>query len=97
MPDYDVEVGEQVSEFLQALEDKSRRICVQNLKKLAKGPYPGRGPGDKERLFVRGEEIYRIHISRTYTAFYVVIEKKHLVRVIELLHIEDAHKKYGYK
>lgn len=97
MNHFEVEIAPQVASFLQILDDKSRRICKDNLKKLAKGPYPGRGQGDKERLFVRGEELYRMHISRSYTAFYVILEKEKLVRVLELLPIEDAHKKYGYR
>lgn len=97
MGHYEIEVAPQVAHFLQALDDKSRRICTDNLKKLANGPYPGRGPGDKERLFVRGEELYRMHTSRRYTAFYVILEEERIVRVLELLHIEDARKKYGYR
>lgn len=69
MGNYPIEVSSQVAQFLQALDEKSRRVCKDNLKKLGEGPYPGRGQGDKERLFVRGEELYRLHIGRTYTAF----------------------------
>lgn len=97
MAPYRVLIAPAVSDFLKALDDKSRRICAANLKKLADGPYPGRGPGDKERLVVRGEEVFRMHISRSYTAFYVVVEKERVVRVFELLPIDQAHKKYGYK
>lgn len=82
---------------MQALDDKSRRICQGKIEKLAAGPYPGRGQGDKERLVVRGEELYRMHISRSYTAFYVILEDDHTVRIIELLPIDQAHKRYGYK
>lgn len=97
MGHYEIEVSAQVVQLLEALDEKSRRVCKDNLKKLARGPYPGRGPGDKERLFVRGEELFRMHIGRSYTAFYVILESERIVRVLELLPIEDAHKKYGYK
>lgn len=97
MRPYRVEIAPRVGQFLQALDDKSRRICAGNLKKLAQGPYPGRGAGDKERLVVRGEEVFRMHISRSYTAFYVVIERDKIVRVFEMLPIDQAHKKYGYR
>lgn len=96
MPTYRVEVEARVQAFLEALDAKSRRVCVENLKKLAQGPYPGRGAGDKERLVVRGEEVYRLHIGRTFTAFYIIMSKERLVRVLELLPIADAHKRYGY-
>lgn len=94
---YRVEVEARVHAFLDALDAKGRRICVENLKKLAQGPYPGRGQGDKERLVVRGEEVFRLHIGRKFTAFYVIMSKERLVRVLELLPIAEAHKRYGYE
>jgi len=97
MPRYQIQVAPQVARFLQVLDEKSRRVCQGNLEKLAAGPYPGRGHGDKERLMVRGEELFRMHIGRSYTVFYVILEEDHLVRVIELLPIKQAHKRYGYK
>lgn len=97
MATYRVQVSEQARSFLQALDEKSRRICQNNLGKLAAGPYPGRGSGDKERLPVRGEEVFRLHIGRRYTAFYIILEGERMVRVVELLPIDQAHKKYGYK
>lgn len=96
MAPYHVQLFQPVSDFLAALDEKSRRICKNNLAKLANGPYPGRGAGDKERLPVRGEEIYRLHIGRRYTAFYIILEADRVVRVLELLPIDQAHKKYGY-
>lgn len=86
-------LSEEAVEFLQSLDLKSRNICKKNLEKL-ENPYPGRGSGDKEKLVVAGEIIYRLHIGRTYTAFYVIGAKE--VRVLELLSIEAAHKKYGF-
>jgi mRNA-degrading endonuclease RelE of RelBE toxin-antitoxin system len=83
------------ADFLLTIDEKSRNICKKNLQKLS-DPYPGRGPGDKEKLVVAGEEVYRLHIGRTYTAFYVINEKEKAVRVLELLPIAAAHKKYGF-
>jgi hypothetical protein len=54
-------------------------------------------PGDKERLVVAGEDVYRLHIGRRYTAFYVIDDEQKLVRVIELVSIGEAHKKYGFR
>lgn len=93
---YTVQLSEEVLLFLDMLDEKSRRICINNMKKLA-SPYPGRGSGDKEKLVIRGEEMYRLHIGRSFTAFYVVVETQKVVRVIELLTIEQAHKQYGFK
>lgn len=92
-----VQLAVRVGRFLETLDTKSRRICTNNLQKLAQDPYPGKGRGDKERLVVRGEEVFRLHIGRRYTAFYVIIEKQRVVRVFEILPIGQAHKTYGYK
>lgn len=96
MPKYELQVSKEVHEYLQSLDNKSQRICKDNLKKLRENPYPGRGKGDKEKLIVEGEEAYRIHIGRTYTAFYKILENPNTVRVVELLPIDKAHKKYGF-
>jgi hypothetical protein len=50
----------------------------------------------KEKLIVAGEELYRLYIGRSYTAFYIIIEQDKTVRVLEILSIESAHKKYGF-
>jgi len=93
---YQVLLSPDAEEFYSTLDEKSRRIVRENLEKLAESPYPGRGKGDKEKLVVDGEEMYRLHISRTYTAFYLIVESDDEVRVVDILTIEDAHKRYGY-
>ena len=92
---YDVHLADQVTGFLDSLDEKGKNICKKNLEKL-ESPYPGRGIGDKEKLVVDGEEVYRLHIGRTYTAFYIIMEEQKRVLVLELLSIRAAHKKYGY-
>jgi mRNA-degrading endonuclease RelE of RelBE toxin-antitoxin system len=93
---YDVLLHPDADEFLRGLDDKSERIVRDNLGKLAENPYPGGGKGDKEKLVIDGDERYRTHISREYTAFYDVYEDKKEVRVTEILPIDEAHKRYGY-
>lgn len=96
MTEYRLLVEEDALEFIERLDEKSERICKQNLKKLAEDPYPGGGQGDKERIVVDGEEVYRLHIGRTFTAFYVIDEDADVVRILEVLPIDDAHKRYGF-
>ncbi|MFP4045643.1 MAG: type II toxin-antitoxin system RelE family toxin [Candidatus Aenigmatarchaeota archaeon] len=96
MPGYEVYLSEDADDFLSSVDAKSQRICKNNLKKLKSDPYPGRGSGDKEKIIVEGEEVYRLHIGRSYTAFYVIVEKDNVVRVLEIMTIDEAHKKYGY-
>jgi len=92
---YGVVLSDDAINFLGFLDSKSKSICKKNLQKL-ENPYPGRGIGDKEKLVVAGEEMYKLHIRRSYTAFYIIDEKNKLVRILEVLSIETAHKKYGF-
>ncbi len=96
MSNYEVCLSKDSEAFLNSLDKKSSRICGNNLEKLKENPYPGKGKGDKEKILVEGEEIYRLHIGRSYTAFYIILEEEKIVRVIEILPIDKAHKKYGY-
>ncbi|MFC6987500.1 type II toxin-antitoxin system RelE/ParE family toxin [Haloplanus sp. GCM10025708] len=97
MSEYDVLLGDQPREFLDVADEKTERICKEKLGYLAENPYPGRGRGDKEKLPVDGHrDRYRLHISRTYTAFYTVLEDEKDVRVLEITDIDDAHKRYGW-
>jgi hypothetical protein len=76
---------------------KTERICKEKLGHLAENPYPGRRRGDKEKRPIDGHrDRYRMHISRTYTATYTVIEDEKEVRVLEIVLIDEAHKRYGF-
>ena len=94
---YNVLLADDAREYVSALDEKSTRIIKENLGKLAEEPYPrpGAGSGDREKLTVDGEEIYRLHIGRTHTAFYDVLEDEGEVRVVEIVDIDEAHKRYG--
>lgn len=95
---YQVLLDQQVREFMESLDEKSRRICRENLLALEDDPYPrpGAGRGDREKLVYKGEEVYRLHISRHYTAIYDIFEDRDAVEVYELLPIDEAHKNYGH-
>ena len=97
MSDYEVLLGDDARDFLAAADEKITRICKEKLGYLAENPYPGRGQGDKEKLPIDGRrDRFRLHISRSYTAIYTVIEDGSEVRVLESLPIDDAHKRYGF-
>ncbi|WP_280536430.1 type II toxin-antitoxin system RelE/ParE family toxin [Halopenitus sp. POP-27] len=97
MSEYDVLLGDDAREFLDIADEKTERICRDNLSYLAENPYPGRGRGDTEKLPIDGRrDRYRMHISRTYTALYTVLEDEKEVRVLEITDIDDAHKRYGF-
>ena len=97
MSEYDVLLGPEAEEFLQVADEKTTRICKEKLHYLAENPYPGRGRGDTEKLPIDGNrDRYRLHISRSFTAFYTVLEDESEVRVLEIVPIDDAHDRYGF-
>lgn len=97
MSEYDLLLGDEAREFLDLADDKTERICREKLGFLSENPYPGHDRGDKEKLPIDGRrDRYRLHISRSYTAIYTVLEEQHEVRVLEIVPIDDAHKRYGF-
>jgi len=81
-------------EFVNELPQKSQRIVIEKCKTLADDPFPGQG--DKEVLTRRGhKDIYRLHISRSYTAFYKIYKDEKIVKILNIMTIEQAHKVYG--
>ncbi|MDJ1430743.1 type II toxin-antitoxin system RelE/ParE family toxin [Halostagnicola sp. A-GB9-2] len=95
---YAVLLGDQPREFLTTADEKSNRIVRNNLGKHFDEPdaQPGAGRGDREKLTIDGQEMYRMHIGRTYTAFCTVHEDDSKVRVREILPIDEAHDRYGH-
>jgi len=88
-------IKQKSTEAINVLPGKTRRIIFDALKGLEKNPWPG-ASGDKEKL--RPEEktdIYRLHIGRSYTAFYTIDTRDHVIRIHDVMTIEQAHKKYG--
>ncbi len=93
MVDFEVVIDVEAKDFLDHLPKKSRNIIKTKLSILKTDPFPGKG-GDKELLnSPKHKEVYRLHISRFYTAFYR-IEGKTVV-ILWLGSIEMAHKVYG--
>jgi len=95
---YEVLLSEEARGYYGSLDEKSQRIVKENLEKLEEEPYPrpDAGSGDREKVTVEGEEVYRLHIGRTHTAFYIVLEDEEQVRVIDITTIDEAHKRYGF-
>lgn len=97
MSEYAVLLSESVAEFLDIADEKTGRICKEKLGFLADDPHPGGGRGDKEKLPIDGKrDRFRLHISRTWTAFYTILEDDKEVRVLEIVSIDEAHKRYGF-
>ncbi|NHN62453.1 type II toxin-antitoxin system RelE/ParE family toxin [Haloarcula sp. JP-Z28] len=95
MSEYDVLLGDDARAFLEAAGEKTTRICKKKLGYLA--AYPSQGRGNKEKLPIDGRrDRYRLHVSRTYTAFCTIVEDETEVRVLEILPIDEAHDHYGF-
>ena len=91
---YQLVVKKKALEFVNALPSKSQRIVIEKCKTLAYDPLPGQG--DKEIIQRRGhKDIYRLHISRSYTAFYKIYKDEKIVKILNITTIEQAHKIYG--
>ena len=80
---------------INSFDEKSRRIVRGKLNALSENPYPG-NHGDKEKLSLKdGFVLYRLHIGRTWTAFYRINDQEKIVKILDIMTIEQAHKKYG--
>jgi len=92
---FEILINEAADEFLLSLPPKSRKIIKKNLKKLENNPFPGNS-GDKEKLDILVDPpVYRLHIGRSYTAFYQIDFDQKIVRIDLITTIEQAHKLYG--
>ncbi|MDX8551205.1 type II toxin-antitoxin system RelE/ParE family toxin [Methanospirillum sp. J.3.6.1-F.2.7.3] len=81
--------------FLHSLPEKTQRIISEKLQSLRNNPYPGID-GDKELLHLSGDyQLYLLHISRQYTVFYRIDSNQMIVKILDIMTIEKAHKKYG--
>ena len=97
MSEYTVLLGDAARDFLTVADAKTERICKEKLGFLTENPYPGRGRGDKEKLPIDARrDRFRMHIARSYTAIYTVLEDETEVRVLEIVPIDEAHKRYGF-
>jgi len=80
-----LEIERQVLQHINNLPEKDRRIIKTHLIQL-EDPLTAR---DVEYL---RDGVCRMHIAHTYTAFFVVF--RDYIRVVDVLTIEQAHKKY---
>jgi len=80
-------------EFLKKLPQKARRIVVEKIQVLAEDPFPG---GNKERLvYPHPPAVYRLHIGRSFTVFYIIEHEENVVKIVKIMTIERAHKEYS--
>jgi len=91
---FQIVISKNALDFINSLPQKSQTIVIEKCKSLADDPFPGRG--DREMIQRRDhKEIYRLHISRSYTAFYKIYKDEKIVKILDVMTIERAHKVYG--
>jgi mRNA interferase RelE/StbE len=91
---YQLVIRKRALEFVNALPSKSQRVVIEKFKTLADDPFLGQG--DREMIHRKGhDDIYRLHISRSYTAFCKIYKNKNMVKILDITTIEHAHKIYG--
>ncbi|NLL11399.1 MAG: hypothetical protein GX268_11050 [Methanomicrobiales archaeon] len=93
---YSIRFRRSAATFLFSLPKKSQRIVKEKLSVLMDDPYPG-GVGDKELLQTKEMDVFRIHISRSFTAIYLIHSDtpEKWVEITHIMTIEQAHKLYG--
>ena len=91
---FQIVISKNALDFINSLPQKSQRIVIEKCKSLADDPFPGQG--DREMIQRRDhKDIYRLHISRSYTAFYKIYKDEKIVKILDVMTIERAHKVYG--
>lgn len=90
---FTVLIEKKAREFLKRLPQKTRRIVVEKIQDLAEDPFPG---GNKEKLeYPHPPTVYRLHISRSFTVFYIIEHEENTVKIEKIATIERAHKEYS--
>lgn len=86
-------IERKAEEFLKKLPRKTRRIVVEKILDLRGDPYPG---GNKEKLdYPHPPAVYRLHVSRSFTVFYIIETDEQIVKIEKVMTIERAHKEYS--
>jgi len=90
---YRVLINKDAQKYVDSLTEKSKRIVKKKLETLKDNPHPGRA--DKKKLQLPDYDLFRMHVSRSYTIFYRIYEEEKTVKVLDIMTIEEAHKRYG--
>jgi mRNA-degrading endonuclease RelE of RelBE toxin-antitoxin system len=86
----DVQIERSVIKTLEKYPEKIRVHIFNHLRKL-EDPYSAPGV---ECLHPK-VQVYRMHVGRTHTVIFKIYKEPNRVLVIDLMTIEQAHKRYG--
>jgi mRNA interferase RelE/StbE len=90
---YRVLISRDALNYLATLTEKSKRVINRRFEVLKEDPYPGRA--GKKKLHLSGYDLFRMHVSRSYTIFYRIEEQEKAVKILDIMTLEEAHKRYG--
>lgn len=86
-------IESKAEKFLKKLPRKTRHIIVGKILDLREDPFPN---GSKEKLdYPHPPAIYRLHISRSFTVFYIIETDVNVIKIEKIMTIERAHKEYS--
>ena len=86
----EVRIERGIIKTLERYPEKIREHIFNHLRKL-EDPYSA---PDVECLHPK-VQVYRTHIGRTYTIIFKIDKDSDIVLVLDLMTIEQAHKRYG--
>ncbi len=90
---FTIVIERRAREFVKRLPPKTRRIIVEEILELKEDPFPG---GNKEKLeYPHPPAVYRLHIGRSFTVFYIIEREASVVKIEKIMTIEKAHKEYS--
>ena len=79
--------------YVNSLTEQSERSIKRKLEILKEGPYPGRD--DKKKLQLLDYDLFRMHVGRSFMIFYRIYEAERVVKMLDIMTIEKAHKWKG--
>lgn len=86
-------IERKAEKFLKKLPQKTRSIIVEKILDLIEDPFPG---GNREKLECpHPPAVYRLHIGRSFTVFYILETDENVIKIEKIMTIEKAHKEYS--
>jgi mRNA-degrading endonuclease RelE of RelBE toxin-antitoxin system len=87
-------IDNQALKNLWELPKKCQRITKKMCHALAEDLFPGQG-GDKKLLHLEFK-LHQLHAGRSFTVFYQISDEEKLVKILEIVTIDKAHKLYTH-
>ncbi len=81
-------IERKAEKFITKLPQKTRRIIVEKILDLREDPFPG---GNKEKIeYSSPPAVYRLHVGRSFTVFYLIETDKNIVKIEKIRTIKKG-------